>query len=391
MKAPPSSKIFFYLLLAATIYITYLLVQPFLNVVVFSLVIVVTFKPAYDRFLGWSGGRQGIAVTATIATIFLLVLVPVWLVIDVTITQAFQFASDIGDAGVLDLRDRDISVASIVADINEILLTIPFAESYQLTEAEVTQAVQRIVQPLGAFMTSSVVTLGSVSIEWITRLVIFLSLLIALFPSYERIIQLIKDMSPLDDDIDQKYINRVTAMTTSMVKGVFVIALAQGLAAGVFFWIAGVKYTFFWTLLSIFFAFLPLGVNAVGIPIAVVLLLTGNIWQGVLVLAGCTLVITNIDNVLRPILVPKEAYLHPALVVLSAFGGLYLFGFLGVIYGPVIMIFLVTTIEIYLEYYPFPKQIADLALPRELQSHPLSQAEETRPQPEEKPVVRSKS
>ncbi|MCB0314762.1 MAG: AI-2E family transporter, partial [Calditrichaeota bacterium] len=48
---------------------------------------------------------------------------------------------------------------------------------------------------------------------------------------------------------------------------------------------------------------------------------------------------------------PKETELNSALILLSAFGGLNLFGFLGIIYGPVIMIFLVTTIEIYLEHY----------------------------------------
>ncbi|MDX1521389.1 MAG: AI-2E family transporter, partial [Anaerolineae bacterium] len=92
-------------------------------------------------------------------------------------------------------------------------------------------------------------------------------------------------------------------------------------------------------------------VNAIAIPIGVALLAFGQIWQGILVLVGSTLIVSNIDNLLRPRLVSKDANLSPALVLLSAFGGLSLFGFLGVIYGPVVMIFLITTVEIYLEHY----------------------------------------
>ncbi len=62
------------------------------------------------------------------------------------------------------------------------------------------------------------------------------------------------------------------------------------------------------------------------------------------------LIVANIDAVLRPVLVPKDAYLNPALVMLSVFGGLNLMGFIGLIYGPVIMILLVTSIEVYAKY-----------------------------------------
>ena len=60
---------------------------------------------------------------------------------------------------------------------------------------------------------------------------------------------------------------------------------------------------------------------------------------------------TNIDNVLRPILVPKEAKLDSALMLLSVFAGITMFGFLGIVIGPVVMIVIVTTISVYLWVY----------------------------------------
>ena len=86
-------------------------------------------------------------------------------------------------------------------------------------------------------------------------------------------------------------------------------------------------------------------------PAGIILLAFGSVWQGLLVLLSGLLVVSNIDTLLRPLLVPKEANLNAAMVLIGALGGLHLFGFLGVIYGPVVMIFLVTTVEIYLEHY----------------------------------------
>lgn len=81
------------------------------------------------------------------------------------------------------------------------------------------------------------------------------------------------------------------------------------------------------------------------------MLLTGNLAGGIFVIAGHLLVVTNIDNILRPRLVPPEAKLDSALTILSVFSGIALLGFLGIIVGPVIMITIVTTISVYLEVY----------------------------------------
>jgi predicted PurR-regulated permease PerM len=81
------------------------------------------------------------------------------------------------------------------------------------------------------------------------------------------------------------------------------------------------------------------------------MLLTGQIWQGLLLILGHMFIVGNEDNILRPKLVPKEARLDPALTMLSVFSGLAFFGFLGIVLGPVIMIVIVTTIEVYLEVY----------------------------------------
>jgi predicted PurR-regulated permease PerM len=127
----------------------------------------------------------------------------------------------------------------------------------------------------------------------------------------------------------------------------------QGFTSAALLTIAGmpIELFLFWFILLTVFSFIPMGAGIITIPIGVIMILTGDIWQGIVVIAGHLLITTNIDNVMRPRLVPKEAKLDPALTILSVFAGVALFGFLGIVIGPVIMIVVVTTLAVFLDVY----------------------------------------
>jgi predicted PurR-regulated permease PerM len=280
-------------------------------------------------------------------TTIIVLVAPIYFVIDITIRQAVQFSEDVSQL----IEGKNLSLSGILEEVNQTLDKIPYREHKPVTEQDVIDNVQNIAQTVAGFLANRAIEAGSSTAELIPKLIIFLTLIATLFPAYPTMIQLLKDLSPLDDALDQKYLDRMLMMTKSMVKGVFIIAIVQGVSAGILYWIAGVKYVFFWTLLAIFFSIIPVGAHIISIPMGIILLINGQVWQGLLVIIGSLLFVGNIDNFLRPKLVPKETELNSALILLSALGGLNLFGFLGVIYGPVIMIFLVTTIEIYLENF----------------------------------------
>ena len=96
---------------------------------------------------------------------------------------------------------------------------------------------------------------------------------------------------------------------------------------------------------------IPLGGGIVTIPFGIGMVLFGNVFGGVFVVLWHLIVVTNIDNFLRPILVPREARLDPALMLLAVFSGIAMFGFWGIVIGPVVMIVIVTTISVYLAVY----------------------------------------
>src|SRR6201999_935726 len=77
----------------------------------------------------------------------------------------------------------------------------------------------------------------------------------------------------------------------------------------------------------------------------------GNVFGGAFVILWHLIVVTNLDNFLRPILVPRDARLNPALMLLAVFAGIAMFGPWGIVIGPVLMIVIVTTIDVYLAVY----------------------------------------
>jgi predicted PurR-regulated permease PerM len=141
-------------------------------------------------------------------------------------------------------------------------------------------------------------------------------------------------------------------MVKSLVLGVFLIAIIQGAAMGFFYWIAGLPYVFLLILLSMLLAMIPMvGISWLVIGLAIISFLTGNWVQGVILLVGFYGVVNWIDILLRPKLLSEEASISFALFIVAIFGGLAWAGIMGLFYGPVLMLLLVTTIQIYAERY----------------------------------------
>lgn len=328
----------FYLLLAVLAALSFWLIRAYLDIIVFSLMTVIILKPVYDRLLRWVGGRAGLAVTLTLVAFILAIVVPLWIAGSVILSQVRTLIADAQgpggiDAAIVELNDR----------IGQRL-------NIELTPDQKAQ-IGRLATAFLGWVAGLGVRLGMAIPEVISRAFIFVGILGALLPNYHGFVQRLKRLSPLDDQIDAIFLRRVKLTVWAMFLAIFVIAVAQGLVMGLFFWLAGLPYTPLWTLLAVVLAMFPLGASLVALPLGLFELVIGNYVAGVIVLAGYLLVVSNVDAVLRPRLVPKEAYLNFVLVLISALGGYELFGFFGVVYGPVLMILMLTALDVYEQYY----------------------------------------
>jgi predicted PurR-regulated permease PerM len=151
------------------------------------------------------------------------------------------------------------------------------------------------------------------------------------------------------------------AMVKGTVMGQFVIAVCQGVAGATSIYIAGFHQGFFlFAVVLSALSVIPLGGGIVTIPFGIGMILFGNVFGGVFVIVFHLIVVTNIDNFLRPILVPRAARLDSALMLLAVFAGIAMFGAWGIVIGPVLMIVIVTTISVYLAVYKdVPMEVPD--------------------------------
>jgi predicted PurR-regulated permease PerM len=163
---------------------------------------------------------------------------------------------------------------------------------------------------------------------------------------------LVRQLNPLGEEVTDLYLQKMGAMVRGTVRGQFVIALTQGVAGAASIYIAGFHEGFFmFAIVLTALSVIPLGGGIITIPFGIGMILFGNVIGGLFVVVFHLVAVTNIDNFLRPILVPREARLDPALMLLAVFAGIAMFGFWGIVIGPVLMIVIVTTISVYLAVY----------------------------------------
>lgn len=336
-----NKTIFFYAVFFLSVGLTVYLIFPLLSVVVLALITSTLAQPLYTR-LSEIRLTHRIAAPLTLGIIALTILVPLTIIVQVSIQQVGMVNKDINNL----TQGKEVNLAVFIDRVNIVLERMPYVD-YRLDESIVIERITSLVRPTLDFFSKRVVAIGTASAQFMTRLILFFILVGAMVPNFDKLARKIEQLSLLDMEDDHLYYKRFNAMAVSMVRGSLVIALVQGGIAGITLWFIGVPYAFFLTLLCILLSLVPLGAGVVLVPASIVFLLLGQIWPAVILTVVNFLIIANVDNILRPLLVLKDAALHPALLLLSVFGGLATFGFLGVIYGPIIMIMCITSFEVY--------------------------------------------
>jgi predicted PurR-regulated permease PerM len=305
------------------------------------------FTPLFNRFNRRLG--TGLSASCTLLSALVMVIVPVGLLVVLAIVQISRMVDSItGWVKTTDLSGLGDKVLHLV---NDLLARVPFLHititAEALRKAMVTGG-QNVGQWLLHFLQGAA---GSIA-GAVTYAIIFLYVFIALLVNREKVRTLIGQLNPLGDEVTDLYLKKTGAMVRGTVLGQFVIALCQGVAGAASIYVAGFHHGFFiFAILLTALSIIPLGGGIVTIPFGIGMIFYGNIVGGAFVVLWHLLVVTNIDNFLRPILVPRDARLNSALMLLSVFAGIAMFGPWGIVIGPVLMILIVTTIDVYLAVY----------------------------------------
>jgi predicted PurR-regulated permease PerM len=141
---------------------------------------------------------------------------------------------------------------------------------------------------------------------------------------------------------------RFTSITRATVKGTLVIGAIQGALAGVAFWVAGIGGAARWGTVITILSIIPgIGAPLVWVPVVIFLFVNGQYLTATLLLVWCGAVVGTVDNFLRPVLVGRDAKMPDLLILIGTLGGLFLFGPIGFIVGPIICGLFLTVWDIY--------------------------------------------
>jgi predicted PurR-regulated permease PerM len=322
--------------------------RGYFMLVVVAAVVAYLFNPLFD----WCLKRfsRGLSVTFTLLAAVFSVIVPVGLLILLAVVQisamvrsvsAWMSRTDLNSLG-----DRALKF------VNDTVDKIPFLTNVNVTPELLQERMSTVAQHAGEYALGFLQNAAGGLAGGLTAAVLFIYVFISLLSNRERVQTLIRKLNPLGEDVTDLYLEKMGAMVRGAVFGQFVIALAQGLAGAVSIYIAGFHEGFFiFAILLTALSVIPLGGGIVSIPFGIGMILFGNVFGGIFVIGWHLLVVTNIDNVLRPILIPRAARLDSALMLLAVFAGITMFGFLGIVIGPVLMVVIVTTISVYLAVF----------------------------------------
>lgn len=325
----------------------YFLRGQFMLVVVAG-VVAYLFTPLFRRLS--TRMSTGLSATLTLLAALVMVIVPIAAAVAIGIAQITTMIRNVSDW--VSRTDMGALGTRSLQAVNDLLAQIPFLHDVTLTRESLQKWIITFAQRAGEWGLNVLQDAAGGLFGALAGAVIFLYVFISLLTNGDQLILLIRRLNPLGEDVTDLYLAKMGAMVRGTVLGQFVIALAQGVAGAISIYIAGFHDGFFvFAILLSALSVIPLGGGVVTIPFGIGLALFGNVGGGLFVIAFHILVVTNIDNVLRPILVPRAARLDSALMLLSVFSGIAMFGFLGLVIGPVLMIVVVTTISVYLAVY----------------------------------------
>jgi predicted PurR-regulated permease PerM len=159
-----------------------------------------------------------------------------------------------------------------------------------------------------------------------------------LFRDGDKIVRALPGALPLSTEQSEAIIARTSQVVSASVYGVVTIAMLQGMLGGLAFWLLGVPSPILWAAVLAFVCMIPIaGSFFVWLPASIYLLMTGHWTKAILLLLWGALVISTIDNFLRPKLIKNQTKLHELFVFFSVLGGMSVFGLLGIVLGPVVL------------------------------------------------------
>lgn len=339
------SKFRNYTLLGSLILVSGMLIyilQPFFYPLFWAAVIASLFYPIYKRISALL--KPSLGAFFTLFLIIIIVLLPLSLIVTLLIKELI---------GIFNyLNSFQGQVGSFLQSINGFIHSFPYFSNFKINDTVIAQQINEISKSIIGFLYESIKSLTQNSLEFFVLFVLMLYSMFFFLRDGDRMLKKIMFILPLGKKYERLLYEKFLSTAGSTIKSTILLGGLQGLLGGLLFFITGVPSPLIWGITMAVLGAIPLtGTFLIWLPAGVFMLLTGHLWQGIVILVAGLSIVSTVDNMLRPMIVGKDLQMHPVLVLFSTLGGLIAFGLSGFVIGPLIAALCQTLWNLYEEYY----------------------------------------
>lgn len=325
-------QISFLLIVAAVTIMAVVIAWPFATTLLWSALAAIMFQPLYRWCLRACRGRRNPAALLALTIILFAVLLPALWIGTLVIAQALELMELIR-ANPIDLAGwADTIYSSLPAQLQEIV------DESGWTDLTVVQArLEALLGESAGLIANQAISIGGGALGVVLSFGLGLYVTYFLLRDGSRIGETLLHSAPVDRGIADRLAERFLGIVRAVIKGSGVVGLVQGALGGITMAIAGVPSALLLGVLMAILALIPaVGTALVWAPVGMFLLISGEVWQGVFVLASGFIVISSADNVLRPILVGRDTGIPDWIILVTTLGGLSIAGISGIVIGPLV-------------------------------------------------------
>ena len=334
----------FVLLLVAAVSALFVAVAwPFLKPLLLGALLAGLFHPLYRWITRLLGGRQSLGAAVTLLVLLVLGLGPISAFLGLVLQQALTMSDQ-----AIPWLSQHLGAASTFDVHDWLVQRFPALAKYVPSQEQLLQQVGTAAKTAGAFLVTFASRMTATTAAFLLNLFVMLYAMFFFFKDGHKILERIFYYLPLNDEDETRMLARFTSITRATVKGTLVIGIIQGALAGIAFWVAGIEGAALWGTIMTILSIIPgIGAALVWVPAVIILFVTGQSLTATLLAAWCAAVVGTVDNFLRPMLVGRDAKMPDLLILIGTLGGLFLFGPMGFIVGPIVCGLFLTVWDIY--------------------------------------------
>lgn len=330
------------LLLLVTVAFVWL-IGPFIGAILWGVITAILFTPLNTRVLARIPQRPSLAAIITLTIIMAVAIIPAMLLGLALLSQATAIYGQV-QSGEIDIGRGFVTAERHLPPFVRAWLVDMGLGNFDAVRDRIGQGIASSFQTLAR----QAFTVGQGTIAFFLSLGVMLYLTFFMLRDGQALTRIVERSLPLPVDQRRFLVDHFVAVVRATIKGSMIVAILQGMIGGIIFWSLGIGGALLWGVaMAVFSLFPAIGTGLVWVPVTAYLLATGDVWRGVGLFLCGFFIISSVDNIVRPILVGRDARMPDYVVLIATLGGFELMGFNGFVIGPVIAALFMAIWEIY--------------------------------------------